>query len=85
MEPSDPWMPPLGDDGALPEGPDYVALVIEWDDAIDEMGAVGLDEDLPPPLPQRQHRLRNIAIACGTAGLLALAAGWRWRHSHAAR
>lgn len=80
-------MPPLGDDGTQPEGPegpDYVALVIEWDDALDEMGAAGLDEDLPPALPERRHRMRNLAIACGTAGLLALVAAWRWRR-HAAR
>lgn len=71
------------------EGPDYVALVIEWDDELDELTANALDDDvveLRPRLSQRLSTrmrdlvsLRNVAIACATASVLALVT-WRMRH-----
>ncbi|HVK86376.1 MAG TPA: hypothetical protein VM513_19785 [Kofleriaceae bacterium] len=81
-------MPPLDDDGTRPESPDYVALVIEWDDALDEMDAGALNElpiDVPPRLSQRARnfvRRHAIAIACTTAGVLS-AMVWRLRRRHA--
>lgn len=75
--------------GSQLEGPDYVALVIEWDDELDEMTADSFDEnivELRPRLSQRLSdrvrdlaSLRNVAIACATAGVLALVT-WRLRH-----
>ena len=81
-------MPPSRDDSSQTDSPDYVALVIEWDDALDEMGAGAFDEmpiEVPPRLSQRARnfvRRHAIAIACTTAGVLS-AMAWRLRHRHA--
>ncbi|MDX2088798.1 MAG: hypothetical protein SFX73_13155 [Kofleriaceae bacterium] len=67
------------------EGPDYVALVIEWDDELDEMGSATFDEQPVELRPRLSHRmrdlasLRNVVIACATASVVALVT-WRLRH-----
>lgn len=83
-------MPPGRDDNPQPEGPDYVALVIEWDDALDAMTAGAFDEpsiedEERPRLSQRARnfvRRHAIAIACTTAGVLS-AMAWRLRRRYA--
>ena len=60
-----------------PSGPDYLALVIEWDD--EPLGDRDTIETLPltrPELPTRGSRvLRGLAISLGALGALAVA-GW---------
>ena len=76
---SDTWS---DDDLGTPqlEGPDYVALVIEWDDDLDEMAADASDEEPVELRPRISHpnRLRNSVLAAGAAGVLALMT-WRLR------
>ncbi|MGN6109089.1 MAG: hypothetical protein ACTHU0_28545 [Kofleriaceae bacterium] len=62
-----------------PDDPDYVALVVEWNDVIDPMEA--LENEIatqlaePPPPRRRAIVMRRIATALGAIGVLVLA-GW---------
>jgi len=54
------------------EGPDYVALVIEWDQLVDQFENELVDE--PTERIVKPHRARTIAAAvAGAVGLIALA------------
>lgn len=77
----------FGDDPGL-EGPDYVALVIEWDqiaETIEDELAGTTTERLPRPRPpEAAHPLRVVVAAAGALGALALAA-WGYRRVHRPR
>ena len=56
------------------DGPDYVALVIEWDELADDLERQLLGEQVLPPEPS--HRWRTIgAAAAGVVGAALLAWG----------
>jgi len=62
------------DENPSVEGPDYVALVIEWDELADELERkLRADQDsLLEPLPQKR-RWPVVGIAAGGLAVLALA------------
>lgn len=72
----------LFDDNPSLDGPDYVALVIEWDELAD-----GLERQLRAaptsvaPAPPTVSWQRVLGIAAGTIGALALV----WRVAHRSR
>jgi hypothetical protein len=61
------------------EGPDYVALVIEWND---DDAATLITEEIGPA-PERRTTVRTIAAVVGALGALMLAA-WGIRRLRAA-
>jgi hypothetical protein len=63
------------------EGPDYVALVIEWNDEDDAVTLIA--EDIPPEPERRTGKARTIAAVLGALGALVLAA-WGLRRLRAA-
>jgi hypothetical protein len=69
------------------DGPDYVALVIEWDDDEDVTFVAHSDRfaDNGPDAPADlvPHRARTIATVVGALGVLALV-GWGWHRVTAA-
>jgi hypothetical protein len=63
------------------EGPDYVALVIDWDHTADELEAEQVDDEEPTTEYRRRRRWPTVLGIAGALGLVA-AAGWgfrRWR------
>lgn len=69
-----PWL--LDDEPAVEDGPDYVALVIEWDNIADELeGQTTSPTEASPAAttPVRAHRGKLASIA-GVVGALALVA-----------
>jgi hypothetical protein len=62
------------------EGPDYVALIIEWND---EDGAATLVGPEPEPEPRYTSKTRTIVAILGALGALVLAA-WGLRRLRAA-
>jgi hypothetical protein len=59
------------------DGPDYVALVIEWDQLADSLDEELALEELEKTLPVKHGRRwgRSLGLAAGAIGMLALA-GW---------
>lgn len=71
----------LSEDDPGLDGPDYVALVIEWDDQDDAETLVEAERPATPP--RRTVTSRRIAAVMGALGALLLAA-WGIRRLRAA-
>lgn len=64
------------------DGPDYVALVIEWNDAEEDRGAMRTSREIPSEPAPRVSTTRTIAAVLGALGAL-LVAAWGLRRLRA--
>lgn len=75
-QPTTPWIP---DENPSLNGPDYVALVIEWDQIADHLEAGAVEDEIPTEVTQRIEHvpyalLQLAGVAVGAIAVIGLAA-----------
>ena len=61
------------DENPAIDGPDYVALVIEWDELADDLERKLYTEQMPQTVAPKQRSFGALAKVAGTVGAIALA------------